>query len=214
MGKLAAIIFFFASLQVFSQDKIVQYSKDFDFKNGIYLSISDFKNNNPVIASKIISDYDRTARDFFNQVLSKSNFSYKDSSGKEQTVKSNSIWGFCQNGAVYINYGTEYARVTIIGSLCHFVATVQRQIGGMYDPFYYNDPFYNPHRYVYSSEQFVLDYETGKVVSFDVNNMEALLSRDEELYKQFSALKKRQKRDGIFLYLRKYNERHPVFFPE
>lgn len=200
---------------LFSQQKTIQYTKDFEFSNGVYLSFSDFKSNNPIIAAKIISDYNKTNRDFFDQLLSKNSFTYMDSLGKEQTHKSNDIWGYCQNGTVFINYGTDYARVVIIGSISHFVATLQRKIG-VSDPFMYNynDPFYNPNRYVYSTEQFVLDYETGKILEFNVPNMEALLSRDAELSQQFAALKKRQKRDGIFLYLRKYNEKHPIYFPE
>ncbi|MBI3502352.1 MAG: hypothetical protein HY063_11215 [Bacteroidetes bacterium] len=214
MKKYFAIVLFFISSLLLSQEKKVQYTKDFDFKNGIYLSFSDFKNNNPVLASKIISAYNKSDRDFFEKVLSKNSFSILDSSGKEQQYKTHDIWGFCQNGTVYINYGADYSRVTIIGSISHFVASVQRQIGGMYDPFYYNDPFYNPTRFVYVSEQFILDYETGKISEFNMQNMELLLSRDEELFKEFSALKKKQKRDSIFLYLRKYNEKHPIYFPE
>lgn len=197
----------------FAQQKAVQYTKDFEFRNGLYISFLDFRNNNPVIASKIISDYNKSSREFFDKVLSKNTFTYTDSTGKEQTLKTDDIWGYCSNGIIYISHGTDFNRVTIIGSICHFVATVPMKIG-VSDPFNYNDPFYNPPQYTYVSEQFVLDYESGKVLEFNVSNMEALLSRDEALYKEFSALKKKQKRDSIFLYLRKYNEKHPIFFPE
>src|ERR1051326_6299513 len=149
----------------FSQQKLVEYTKDFEFSNGIYLSYSDFKNNSPVIASKIVSDYNRSDHDFFDKILSKNSFTYLDSAGKEQTAKSNDIWGYCQNGIVYINHGTDYNRVSIIGSISHFVATLQTRIGA-YDPFMYNDPFYNPQQYMYTSQQFVLDYETGKILPF------------------------------------------------
>ncbi len=196
-----------------AQQKTVQYTKDFTFSNGIYISFSDFKNNTPIIAAKIISDYNKTSRDFFQQVLSKSTFTYMNSLGKEQSHNSNDIWGYCQNGTVYINHGTDFNRVTIIGSICHFVASVQRQIGAS-DPFMNNDPFYNSQRFVYSTEQLVLDFETGKILDFNVLTMEGLLFRDEQLYKEFSSLKKKQKRDSIFLYLRKYNEKHPIYFPE
>lgn len=198
----------------FAQQKSIQYDKDFEFKNGIYISFLDFKNNNPIIASKIISDYNKNSREFFDKILSKNTFTYMDSSGKEQTEKTDDIWGYCANGNIYISHGTDYNRVTIIGSICHFVATVPMKVG-MGDPFNYNDPFYNPQQqYTYISEQFILDYESGKVLQFNVDNMQALLSRDEALYKEFTALKKKQKRDSIFLYLRKYNEKHPVYFPE
>ena len=181
--------------------------------NGIYLSFSDFKKNNPIIATKIISDYNKSSRDFFSQVLSKNSFIYSDSLGKEQSQKTNDIWGYCQNGTVYVNHGTDFNRVTIIGSIFHFVASVQRPIG-ISDPFMTNDPFANPQHFVYSTEQFVLDFETGKILDFNVATMETLLSRDAALSKEFSALKKKQKRDSTFVYLRKYNERHPIYFPE
>ena len=219
MKKIFTILFFLFSFFyigqncLFAQQKTVQYTKDFEFINGIYISLSDFKMNSPIIASKIISDYNKTSRDFFEQLLSKSSFTYMDSLGKEQTLKSNDIWGYCQNGTVYINHGTDFNRVTIIGSIFHFVASVQRNIG-VSDPFINNDPFYNPQHIVYSTEQFVLDFETGKILDFNVQTMEALLFRDAELSKEFAALKKKQKRDGIFIYLRKYNEKHPIYFPE
>ena len=209
------VFLFFNGIEnfLFAQEKTVQYTKDFEFKNGIYVSFSDFKKNNPINTAKIISDYNKTSRDFFTQLLSKSPFSYTDSLGKEQSQKSSDIWGYCQNGTVYVNHGTDFNRVTIIGSIFHFVASVQRPIG-VSDPFMNNDPFYNSQHLVYSTEQFVLDFETGKILDFNVQTMEALLSRDAELSKEFAALKKKQKRDGIFIYLRKYNEKHPIYFPE
>ena len=210
--KIAVISLFYCNF-CFAQERSVQYSRDFEFKNGMYLSFMDFKKNQPVMAAKIISDYNRSDRDFFDKVLSKTTFTYIDSAGKEQMQKARDVWGYCQNGTVHVNYGADFARVTVIGSICHFVASVQRQIG-VSDPFMYNDPFYNPQRYVYVTEQMVLDFETGKISEFNVPNMESLLSRDEALFNQFNALKKKEKRDGIFLYLRKYNEKHPIYFPE
>jgi len=198
---------------LFAQQKAIQYTKDFEFKNGIYISFLDFKNNNPLPASQLISDYNKNSREFFDKVLSKSTFSYIDSAGKEQTLKTDEIWGYCANGIIYINHGTDFNRVTIIGSIFHFVATIPMKVG-MSDPLNYNDPFYNPQQYTYISEQFVLDYETGKVLEFNVSNMEALISRDEMLYKEFTAFKKKKKRNSIFLYLRKYNEKYPIYFPE
>jgi len=214
-----ALMIFFSPLcrgsggEAMCQQKAIQYTKDFEFRNGLYISFLDFRNNNPVIASQLISDYNKSSREFFDKVLSKNTFTYTDSTGNEQTLKTDDIWGYCSNGIIYLNHGTDFNRVTIIGSICHFVATVPMKIGTS-DPFNYNDPFYNPPQYTYVSEQFVLDYESGKVLEFNVSNMEALLSRDAALYKEFSALKKKQKRDSIFLYLRKYNEKHPIYFPE
>jgi len=206
-------VFWLGCCSLPAQQKAVQYTKDFKFTEGIYLSFSDFKNNAPVPVSKIISDYNKDDRSFVEKTLSKNSVAYTDTSGREFKVKASDLWGYCQNGTVYINHGTEFNRVNIIGSICHFIATMAVQTG--YDPYYYNDPFGSPYpRYTYISSQFILDFESGSVFEFNVTSMEEILQRDEELYKEFSALKKKKKRDSIFLYLRKYNEKHPVFFPQ
>ena len=205
--------FFYVLTPLFGQQKAVQYTRDFEFKEGIYLSIRDFKNNRPISRSKVIFKSNKDDKDFFRYVLDNTTFSYTDSSGKEQQVKTNDAWGYSSNGTLYVNHGTDFNRVTIVGSLCHFVASIPMRIG-VSDPFYNNQPFDNRDQYTYVTEQFIIDFETGKILPFNADNMEALLSRDEVLYKDFTALKKKQKRDSIFLYLRKYNEKHPVYFPE
>lgn len=211
--SLSIVYCLLSIVSVSAQQKVIQYTKDFEFKNGVYLSIFNFRNNNPIPVSKIIFNSNKGDKYFLKYVLDKNSFTYIDSTGKEQEVKTESIWGYCSNGIIHISHGIDYNRVTIIGSICHFVATIPMKVG-MSDPFNYNDPFYNPQQYTYVSEQFVLDYESGKVLEFNVTNMETLLSRDETLYKEFTALKKKQKRDSIFLYLRKYNEKRPIYFPE
>ncbi len=195
-----------------AQPKLVQYDKDFSFRDGIYFTFADFKNNNPIPPSKIIFNSNKNDKDFLKYVLSKTSFTYIDGFGKEVVYKSEEIWGYCSNGVIYINHGVDYSRVTIIGSISHFVATIPMRVG-VSDPFYNNQPFGEREQFTYVSEQFIIDFESGKVLLFNVENIEVLLSRDEALYKEFLALKKKQKRNSIFLYMRKYNEKHAVFFP-
>ena len=219
MKTITFIFIFFISLSPYfliplsAQQKAVQYTKDFEFKDGVYLSFFDFKNNNPVRTSKIIFNSNKSDKDFLKYALDKSSFLYLDSTGKEQEVKTQSVWGYCSNGTAYINHGTDFNRVTVIGSISHFVATVPMRVG-VSDPFYQNDPFYNPQQYTYVSSQYVIDFDSGKVMEFNVGTMELLLQKDDALSKEFTALKKKQKRDSIFIYLRKYNEKHPIYFPE
>ena len=212
------VVFLFLILlswgDVFAQKKMVEYSTDFEFKNGIYLSINEFKNNAPIPISKIIFHSNKDDKDFLKYVMDESGFKYIDSTGKELELKTNSVWGYCSNGAVFINHGTSFNRVGIIGSICHFVGLVKVRIA-VSDPFYYNQSYGSmPPQYTYVSEQLILDFESGSVLEFNVENMEYLLQRDEEILKEFDALKKKKKRDSIFLYLRKYNEKYPIYFPE
>jgi len=200
------------SIPLFAQQKVIQYSRDFEFKEGLYVSIWNFKNNNPVAPAKIVFNSNRGDKDFMKYVLDKNTVTYIDSLGKEQQIKTEKVWGYCSNGNVHVNHGTGFNRVTIIGSLCHFVAVMPTLVG-VNDPFNPYQPYGTGPRYVYTTNQYVLDFETGSILEFTVSHMEIILQRDEALYKEFMALKKKQKRDGTFLYLRKYNEKHPVFFP-
>ncbi len=204
-----------------AQQKIIEYDKDFTFREGVYFSFFDFKNNHPVPTSKILFKSNKDDRDFLKLALNNSTFHYLDSIGKEEEIKTNSIWGYCSNGTIYINHGTDFNRMVVIGSFSHFVATIAIRTSA--DPFGYGHGYgydnggigMNPYpQYAYSTQQFILDFSSGHVLDFTVSNMEFLLQQDDALYKEFMALKKRQKRDSIFMYLRRYNTKHPIYFPE
>ena len=49
------------------------------------------------------------------------------------------------------------------------------------------------------------------VKDFTVASMEEILKNDKDLYAQFMSLKKKEKSNSIFIYLRRYNERHPLY---
>jgi hypothetical protein len=188
------------------------YSRDFHFKEGIYPAFQQFRNNDPVLKSQIISEYDKNDVGFFEQLTAKNkNIKFRDTSGAEVEIQASGIWGYSKNNAVYINYEGNFSRMGVIGSLCHFVSNVTTYVAAP-------DPFYGM-RYggtsmpVTELRQFVLDAESGKTESFNVETMERILKRDEALYKEFMALKRRKKKESVFLYLRRYNERHPLYFP-
>jgi len=63
-------------------------------------------------------------------------------------------------------------------------------------------------------KQFIMDFETGKVLDYNVQNMEIVLMRDPELYDEYMGLRSRKKKQLKFLYIRKFNERNPVYFPK
>ena len=57
----------------------------------------------------------------------------------------------------------------------------------------------------------MLDFKTGKIFDFDTKSLEVLLMVDSELYQEYMALKKKKKKQLKFMYIRKYNERNPVY---
>lgn len=64
---------------------------------------------------------------------------------------------------------------------------------------------------VESIQQYILDIQTGQVFDYVLPNMEELLKRDANLYIEFMAFSKRKRRQMMFIYLRKYNERQGLY---
>jgi hypothetical protein len=196
----------FLAVPAFSQDSI-PYSKDFILKEGIYLSYSDFSNNDPIEKNKIITSYNKNEIDFFANITSKEIIRY-DSLGKQTEIKTKKIWGYCQGRTVFLNFADEFNRVPIIGSICHFTARVASSSSMGIDPFggvMFSVP-------LKETRQFIIDTKDGKIYDFNIESMTLILQRDAELYAEFSVQKKRKKNETLFLYLRKYNEKHPLYF--
>jgi hypothetical protein len=60
--------------------------------------------------------------------------------------------------------------------------------------------------------QYIMDFSNGKVMEYDVASVELLLMKDPELHDEFVALRKKKKKQLKFLYIRKFNEKNPLYF--
>ncbi len=220
---IAFLVIVVVASNAFSQDSengMVQYTPDFEFNDGIFLNFQQVKTNHALPYARIITNYDHTDPDFYNNLLAEKKLYFFDENGIRQEVAVSNIWGFSRNGILYIRLSEGFSRVTIVGSICHFVANITTYDTRYYDPYsYYNPYYYNPYmsmpRSTRNSEmkQFLIDFETGKVMDYDVKSIEVLLMQDPELHDEFAALKKRKQKQLKFLYIRKFNERNPLYFP-
>lgn len=197
---------------------LVKYTPDFRFNEGVYLNFDQVKNNSPVPKYKVISSVDYNNPQFFDALATESVISYYDNLGIRQDVSMKTIWGYCRNGLLYVRMSETFNKINIVGSICHFLANITIQNPRFYDPYYYNPYYY--YRYgpspSYSSteiRQFILDFETGKIYDYDVDNLEPLFMRDPELHDEYMALSKKKRQQLRFLYIRKFNERNPLLIP-
>ncbi len=185
------------------------YSRDYEFKEGVYLSIEQFLNNAPINKADILSEVPKDQIDFLTQVMEQNVLNYKDNDGIEKKIQPQELWGYCQNRTVYIHFKTELYRINVLGTLSLFSAMV-------YQSSTHNEPLGDMYAIQPSFQelrQFVLDTQTNKIVDFDTKNMELLLKKDVLLYDAFMKLKKRAKADSIFIFLRKFNEKNPLYLP-
>jgi len=214
---------------------MVKYTPDFRFKDGIYVNFDQVKSNNPIPKAKLLTSTDYNDKEFFKKLLEAERIYYYDGMGVRQEIATNTIWGYARNGVLYIQVQENFNRITFVGSICHFVAditTVDNRYspyGGYYDPYSYYSPYgYGSYYYPYGSyyspygrsnmtrnelKQYLIDFETGKVVEFDRESTELLLMKDSKLYEEFARLPRKDKKDLMFVYIRKFNENNPLYIP-
>lgn len=223
-GLLVSTIFLISFLETNGQtvnSDLVKYTPEFEFKDGIYPNFMTVKMNSPIPKTRLVTDADLFSRDFYEQVTENKRIVYYDDYGVKQELNTSNIWGYGRNGVLYINLGSNFHRISFIGSIGHFVATLTTYNSGYYDPYYNSSYYYN--RYYrspsssYSStevRQYLIDFESGKLLDFDVASVEILLMKDPELYDEYMTLNRKKKKQYKFVYIRKFNERNPLYFPE
>lgn len=223
-GTIFILSFLSMILQAQNLRDTVKYTPDFNFEDGFYFNFQQVKNNDPVPGARLITNLDHSDPDFYNKILNEKKIGFFDKNGVRQEVPTSKLWGFSRNGILYIRLSEGFHRITIVGSICHFVATITTYDTRYYDPYYggryYYNPYYNPYspynqRTTRNSEvnQYLLDFETGKILEYDVKNVEILLMKDPELFDEYAALRKKKKKQLKFFYIRKFNERNPLYIP-
>ena len=225
MRTLFSILFFIPFILV-AQDsttiKKVKYTNDFKFTDGIFMTFEDVKHNNPIIKERIITNLNYDDYSFFEKLLSKKTIAVLDAMGMRKEINVEKIWGFSQNGVLYIRWNDTFNRIPVVGSISHFIADktyISTNSNAPYN-YYYNpyNPYGNyPQQYQTKQtelRQYLLDMETGKVIDYSDKNIEMILMRDPELYQEFMGLKKKQRKKLKFIFLRKYNEKHPLYIFE
>ncbi len=218
------------------QDKegMVKYTPDFRFNDGIYLNFDQVKMNKPISKAKLLTSIDYNDREFFNKILENDKIYFYDNMGVRQEIAKNTIWGYSRNGVLYVQIQEAFNRITFVGNICHFVADITTYDSRSYNsPYGYYDPYYSPYGYsnyyspyntYYSPyrqsnmgrnelKQYLIDFESGKILEFNVESTELLLMKDSQLYEEYVQLSRKKKKDLMFVYVRKFNEKNPLFIP-
>lgn len=215
---------------------MVKYTPDFRFRDGIYLNFDQVKNNQPIPKAKLLTSVDYNDKDFFKKILEIDKIYFYDDLGIRKEIARNNIWGYARNGVLYVQIQENFNRITFVGSICHFVADITTYDSryynpyGYYDPYYYSPYGYNSYYYPYNPysyyspyrqsnmsrnelKQYLIDFESGKVLEFDIPNTELLLMKDNQLYEEYVQLSRRKKKELMFVYVRKFNEKNPLYLP-
>ena len=228
MRKILFFIFLTLSPLILAQEdeerELVEYSPDFEFRDGLFANFETVKENNAIPPARIVTDEDMFERDFYEKITTLEEIVIYDENGVKKVLNTEEIWGYSRNGILYINVGLNFHRISFMGSISHFVATVTTYNPNNYDPYYYNPSYSNSYYYNRYSQpqsnvgntdlrQYLLDFETGDVMEYDTEAVEVLLMRDPVLSDEFHALRSRKQKQMKFVFIRRFNEKHPLYFP-
>jgi hypothetical protein len=192
--------------------------------------------NNPIPKAKLLTSVDYNDREFFKKVLEIDRIYFYDNMGVRQEIAKNTIWGYARNGVLYIQIQENFNRITFVGSICHFVADITSADSRYNYPYGYYDPYYSPYGYgsyysPYNSyyspyspyrqsntsrtelKQYLIDFENGKILEFDIEDTELLLMKDNALYEEYVQLSRKKKKQLMFVYIRKFNDKNPLYIP-
>lgn len=206
MRLLLASLLLLLPILAKTQDRLPPGDKRFAFQPGLYFTIEDYKANHANV--KLEQLCDKSGKRIFDLDINSGTIYYLEGS-EVKSFRGDHLFGYCYKNSYYVrleyNQVSYFARLVVIGSLSHFVCEVKTHISDPYSPM--------NSRTSYSLVQFILDYETGRIAPFSQDNFEYFLTKDQDLNLEYQALSKKKKRDLMFLYLRKYNEKHPITFP-
>lgn len=167
------------------------------FKDGIFAYYDMIKNNRPIPFSWIETDSELNDSDY-KKIISKSEeLVFFDDRGVKRSIKSKEIWGFCHSGVFYVNVGTLFHEVHLVGGVSYFIGS-----GTSFYPIATT-----------KNKQYLIDFENNSYWPFDLDGMEQLLKDDEQLLNDFKAMKKSKRKSMKYIFLNRYNEKHPFNLP-
>lgn len=195
----------------FSQIEKKEYKFGFDFVDGIYLSYNEFKNNNPGIRQCRVKVKNDFLYDDFTHEKRISEIQGRNLGGNWITFKEDDIWGICHDNQIYIYIDNAFNEILKIGAL-------------MYVEIIFNDVDVNVSFSASGSHvspgnnntmtNYLIDFETGDYYLYNLKNFTHLLKKDTELSEEFDAIiGKKQKKYRMLMYLEKFNDRNPIYFP-
>ena len=218
MCRLIVLFFVLSPFFICAQKDSIQYTLDYKFEEGIYVNYIDFRMNRPVSKDLLVSNENKNQLDFIGKTIENSEYIIFSFGGRNFKVKTDSIWGFAQNNSVYINHDKKMFKIPVFGNISQLIVTedVSNQYrGSTSSVFYYNYGMTigaGPNN-VREMKHMLFDFYSGKLIEFNLENVEEILKRDQKIHDEFMLLSRKKRKQKMSSFLRNFNQLHPVYFP-
>ena len=209
------IVFCFFSLFVFSQEKPQVVTKNFHFKDGVYLSFEEFQANNPSYLMEDIYVHSFTnPQTYLTQVDSL--FNKKEKEG----INPENIWAICMDGLPFLKIPKNevgkklptFAALKLRGKICYFTYPdyrIKKVPVAAYNPLT-GRPFLKGEveRETRVVVEKMLHFETGEIVDFNLDNFLAWIQEDRHLVETIERTPIEEVEEKLFRLLLIYVDRH------
>lgn len=197
-----------------AQDSTV-VTKNFNFKDGVYLSFDSFQSNTPSypIEDLVISS-------FINPQTSMMQVDSIYHKGAKKSIDLAEVWGISLDGIPYIRLPDSevnkllpaFAAIKLRGKICYFTYPVWRMKKipvAAYNPIS-GRPFLRSEvtRDEMIIEEKILHFETGEILDFNYPNLLSWISEDRHLVETLEKLPPEEVNEKLFKALLIYVDRH------
>ena len=121
---------------------------------------------------------------------------------KKQTLIRASVWGFYEDGNLFLQRNEFFHKVTLLGSISLF-NEIYPLIKAPFTPVATD-----------ATKEIIpgmIQLHTGKIYPLDVKSLTLLLQTDETLLNNYKVLSKKMRRKMMYSYIERFNDRHPLF---
>ena len=213
------IVMLFCTTCLFGQDSI-KLTKNFQFQDGIYLSLEEFQANEPTFGwDELSASIFTNPQTMLTQISSIS----LPNGGEDLVLDAHSIYALSIEGVPSIlvesaeiqkNLAT-FAALKVRGKICYFgFPTIQKKEIAMqaFNP--KNGRPFRTSTIEREEEVFVekmLHFETGEILPFEVNNFLKWIQEDADLVKTISELNPKEQKEKLFKCLLIFDDRNHLY---
>lgn len=202
-----------------AQDSTLVLSKNFQFKDGVYLSVQEFQNNQPSLTwEEVYAMVFSNPQNFMVQVQ----YIRRGRTDDAPFINLQEVWGICLGGIPYVRLEkgavdkslTVFAGLRLRGKICYF--NYENEVVKELEM-----PVYNPgtdivfRKATVERKQTVvhekmLHFETGEIAPFDAAHFKAWIDDDPRLVKTLEAMSSEELKEKLFKCLLIYVDRNEV----
>jgi len=183
----------------------------------LFLNFEMVKTNHPVPMVRIVTDhndFNKFGHRINDQIHPEEGerIIFYDDNGVQTSLLAKDVWGYAFDDRLYIMLGSRFQEILIQGAISLFIASATTS---MLIPFKseggYTD--YIGSNATIEGKKYLFDFESNELRGYNYEVVEELLNKDPELYTEYTSLPKRQKKRMMLAFIRRYNEKHPLYFP-